>query len=208
MEAANLEQSSGHALPVFVTGRRHRGHAVRLAAATLGLLLVGWMAALVAGLVGFSPLPKLTLPGAGADRSPAVAQEGGSRPTVERNAGARASPVGAHGSPVVRGQANADAGADAGPAHSASGGGAEVASGSAVGEGPASDPPQSGGGATQPPASPGTGASPESPGNAPSFTPPANGEKSASPPRGTSANPPGQAVSVDPPGRARRPNSG
>ena len=63
MEAATLEQSSRDASPVFVAGGRHRSHAVRLAAATLGLLLAGWLTALAAGLIGFSPLPELTLPG-------------------------------------------------------------------------------------------------------------------------------------------------
>ena len=93
MEAATLEQSSGDTSPVFVAGGRHRSHAVRLAAATLGLLLAGWLAALVAGLVGFSPLPELTFPGTGAARAPAAAPEQGSRPAVERDAGTQASPV-------------------------------------------------------------------------------------------------------------------
>jgi hypothetical protein len=208
MEAANLEQSSGDTSPVFATGRRHRNHAVRLAAATLGLLLAGWLAALIAGLVGFSPLPKLTFPGADASRAPAVAPERGSGP-AERNAAARPSPVGAHASPVVRRQANTDAGLDASRATGASGAGTRVAAGQGTGEGTGSAPPQSGGGATESPPSPSPGASPASPGNGPpSFTPPASGEKSATPPRGNSADAPGEAVSVDPPGRARRPNSG
>jgi hypothetical protein len=209
MEAANLEQSSGDTSPVFATGRRHRSHAVRLAAAALGILLAGWLAALVAGLVGFSPLPKLTFPDTDGARTPAVADEGGSGPTLERDAGAHASAVAADASQVIRGQAHADAGADASRATTPSGSVARVAPGQGVGEATGSAPPQSGGGATESPPSPSPGASPASPGNGPpSFTPPASGEKSATPPRGNSADAPGQAVSVDPPGRARRPNSG
>ena len=77
MPAATLEQSSRDTSPVFVAGGRRRNHAVRLAAATLGLLLAGWLAALAAGLVGFSPLPKLTLPGTGsAQTAPAPPEQG------------------------------------------------------------------------------------------------------------------------------------
>ena len=56
-------------LPVFVTAGRHRHHAVRLAAATVGLLLAGWLAALLVGLVGFAPLGELPLPGSGHGQS-------------------------------------------------------------------------------------------------------------------------------------------
>jgi hypothetical protein len=207
MEAATLEQSSGDTSPVFVTGRRHRSHAVRLAATTLGVLLACWLAALVAGLVGFSPLPELTLPGTGDARAPAVAPDGGSM-RAEGDAGAHASPVAAR-SEAGGGQVNADASGGAGSAPGASGHGAQVASGQFVGEGAGSAPAQGGGGAAQAPASPGTAEDPASSGNGPpSFTPRASGEKSASPPRGNSAGAPGQTVSVDPPGAATRPNSG
>lgn len=207
MEAATLEQTSGDTSPVFVTGRRHRSHAVRLAAAALGLLLAGWLAALVAGLVGFSPLPELTFPGTGAARAPAVAPEQGSRLEVERQVGGHASPR-ASRSERGGGQANTGAGAGVTNAPSASGSGVGVASGQAAGEGTGSAPPDSGGSAAQAPPSPGTAASPASSGNAPLFTPPASGEKSASPPRGNSAEAPGGTVSTDPPGRAARPQSG
>jgi hypothetical protein len=59
MPAATLENSSNDRAPVFVSGGRRRTHAVRVAAATLGLLLAGWMVALAGGLIGFSPLPEL-----------------------------------------------------------------------------------------------------------------------------------------------------
>src|SRR5688572_30401932 len=122
MEAATLEQSSGDTRPVFVTGRRHRSHAVGLAAATVGLLLVGWLAALIVGLAGFSPLPELTFPGTGAARAPAVTPDRVSSPAAKGDAGAQAAPVAAR---PERGGGQANAGADKGAniAPSASGGG-------------------------------------------------------------------------------------
>ncbi len=214
MEASTLEQSSGDASPVFVAGGRHRSHAVRLAAATLGLLLAVWLAALVAGLVGFSPLPKLTFPGTGAARAPATAPEQGSRPAVERDAGTHASPVASRPERGV-GQVNAHASAGASGSPRASGGRTGVASGQTAGGNSGTTSPGSGGdappapsGGDAPPAPSGGAASPSSSGRPPSFTPPASGEKSASPPRGNSADAPGRAVSADPPGRAARPHSG
>ena len=61
MEQRPSNNRLGTPSPVFVAGGHRRAHAVRLAAATLGLLLAGWLAALAASLVGFSPLPELTL---------------------------------------------------------------------------------------------------------------------------------------------------
>ena len=207
MEAANLEQSSADASPVFVTGGRRRNHAVRLAAAALGLLLAGWLAALAAGLVGLSPLPELTLPGTGAARAPAVAPDGVSRPAAEGDAGARAAPVVA---PPARGGGPLNA--QANPVASSGPGGPATAAGSAgaqaAGGGAESTPPDSAGDAPQAPTPSGDTPSPASSGHPPSFTPPASGEKSASPARGNSADAPGRAVSADPPGRATRPPQG
>ena len=204
MEAATLEQSSGETSPVFVTGGRHRSHAVRLAAAALGLLLAGWLTALVAGLVGFSPLPELTFPGTGAARTPAVVPAQAPKPAAARDAGAQASPIASHAA-RGGGQPN-DGGASSAPG--ASGASAGVAGGQAPGGGTGSTSPDSGGNAPQAPAPSGGAASPSSSGHPPSFTPPASGEKSASPPRGNSADAPGSAVSADPPGGAARPHSG
>ena len=207
MEASTLEQSSGDASPVFVAGGRHRSHAVRLAAAALGLLLAGWLTALVAGLVGFSPLPKLTFPGTGAAPAPATAPEQGSRPVVEPDAGTRASPGASRPEPGV-GQLNAEASAGASGAPRASGSSAGAPSGQAAGGGTGATSPDAGGDAPPAPAPSGGAASPSGSGHQPSFTPPASGEKSASPPRGNSADAPGSAVSADPPGGAARPRSG
>ena len=66
---------------------------VRLAAATLGLLLAGWLAALAAGLIGFSPLPELTLPGTGSAQTAPAPPEPGAQPARERGASAHASPI-------------------------------------------------------------------------------------------------------------------
>src|SRR6266516_8127828 len=92
MPAGTLEQPSTDALPVFVAGGRLRNHAVRLAAGTLGLLLVAWLVALAAGLMGFSPLPKLTLPGTGTGQTTTPPDQA-SQPGTERDAGASASPI-------------------------------------------------------------------------------------------------------------------
>ncbi|MEK6327117.1 MAG: hypothetical protein AABM66_06285, partial [Actinomycetota bacterium] len=75
MRTATLEQSSRDTSPVFVAGGHRRTHAVRLAAASLGLLLAGWLVALAAGLAGFSPLPELTLPGRGGQAAPAPPEQ-------------------------------------------------------------------------------------------------------------------------------------
>ena len=79
MPAAILEQSSEPTSPVFVAGGRRRNLGVRLIAAALGLLLAGWLAALAAGLIGFSPLPELALPGTGNGQTAAAAPEQGAR---------------------------------------------------------------------------------------------------------------------------------
>jgi hypothetical protein len=64
---ATLDAASADALPIFVAGGRLRHHAVRMAAGALALLLAAWLAALTAGLIGLSPLPKLGFP-SGSDR--------------------------------------------------------------------------------------------------------------------------------------------
>src|SRR3954452_14575326 len=91
MPAATLENSSKDGAAVFVSGRRHRTHAVRMAAATLGLLLAGWLVALAGGLIGFSPLPELRLSGTGAARE--APADRASQPGAERGANVNASPI-------------------------------------------------------------------------------------------------------------------
>ncbi len=206
MPAATLENSSNDRAPVFVSGRRRRAHAVRVAAATLGVLLAGWLVALAGGLIGFSPLPELRLPGTGAART--APADGASQPGVESDANVNASPIarvpasGHH--ETSRAQSNATVSASGG---GAAGGGSGAGS---VGGGTSSTSPNPAGGSAQPqPATP----APSTPahassGNPPSFAPPASGEKSASPPRGNSANARGTTVSADPPGKAARPHSG
>jgi hypothetical protein len=199
MEAGTLEQPSTDALPVFVAGGRRRNHAVRLAAATLGLLLAAWLVALAAGLMGFSPLPKLTLPGAGTAQTPPPDQA--SQPWTERGAGASAAPVAARpargGGEVSAARSAATRGASASLTRTAGGGSASTSpdTGGSIGQSPS----------TGPAAGTGTQASSE---HSPSFTPPVSGEKSADPPRGTSASAPGRTVSAAPPGKVTRPHSG
>jgi hypothetical protein len=206
MPAATLENSSNDRAPVFVSGGRRRTHAVRVAAATLGLLLAGWLFALAGGLIGFSPLPELALPGTDAART--APADRASQPGVERDANVNASPIArvpASGhNETSRAQSSATASADG---SGTAGGGSGAGS---VGGGTSSTAPNIGGGSAQPqPTTPAPATPPHaSSGNPPSFAPPASGEKSASPPRGNSANAPGGTVSADPPGKATRPHSG
>ena len=185
-------------MPVFVAGGRHRNHAVRLAVATLGLLLAGWLTALAAGLIGFSPLPELTLSGTGSAQSAPAPPDQGPQPAREGDAGADASPI------VSRA-----AGSSAPDASGSGIGGAAGQTGSGGGA-TGSTSPESGGGAPQSQTTPPAGgtATRASSGNTPSFTPPTSGENSASPPRGDSANAPGKTITADPPGRATRADSG
>jgi hypothetical protein len=198
MPAATIEQSSNDTSPVFVAGGRHRNHAVRLAAGTLGLLLAGWLTALAAGLIGFSPLPELTLPGAGSAQSAQAPPDQGPQPAQERDASADASSI-----------ASRAAGSSAPDASGSGTGGAAGQTGSGGGA-TGSTSPDSGGGAPQSQTTaPAAGtATPTSSGSPPSFTPPTSGENSASPPRGDSANAPGKTISADPPGRATHTHSG
>jgi hypothetical protein len=203
MPAATLENSSNDRAPVFVSGGRRRTHAVRVAAATLGLLLAGWLVALAGGLIGFSPLPALRLPGTGAAREApadrASQSSVGSDANVNASAVARV-PASGHDE-TSRAQGSATA--------SASGGGAGRGASGAGSVGGGTSPNPAGGSAQPQPTAPAP-ATPAhaSSGNPPSFAPPASGEKSASPPRGNSANAPGRTVSADPPGKATRPHSG
>lgn len=200
MPAGTIEQSSKDTMPVFVAGGRHRNHAVRLAAATLGLLLAVWLTALAAGLIGFSPLPELTLPGTGSAQSTPAPPDQGLQPAREGDASAHASRI-----------ASSPAGGD--EVGSAAGSSAPDASGGAASQtgrgGTGSTSPGSGGGAPQSQTTPPAGgtATATSSGNPPSFTPPTSGEKSASPPRGDSANATGKTI-ADPPGRATPADSG
>ena len=206
MPAATLEQSSKDTSPVFVAGGRRRNHAVRLAAATLGLLLAGWLTALAAGLIGFSPLPELTLPGTGSAQSaPAPPEQGPSRRgsatrqrsrVADRFASGAGRRQGERGGAAARRTPRA-----AGPGGAAGQAGKRrrhrIDARRTAGAAPRS---------RSRPRPPAATATPASSGNPPSFTPPASGEKSASPPRGNSANAPGSdRISADPPGRAARP---
>jgi len=207
MPAATIDQSSKEAMPVFVAGGRYRNQAVRLAAATLGLLFAGWLTALAAGLIGFSPLPELTLPSTGNTQSAPARPDQGPQLARERDASAHASPI---ASGRAGGDGNVSAAGSGAPDASGSGpGGAAGQTGSGRG-GTGSTSPGSGGAAPQSQTTPPAGgtATPASSGNSPSFTPPTSGEKSASPPRGDSATAPGATISADPPGRTTRADSG
>jgi hypothetical protein len=205
MPAATIEQSSKDTTPVFVAGGRHRNHAARLAAATLGLLLAGWLAALAAGLIGFSPLPELTLPGTGSAQSAPSPPDQGPQQARERDASAHASPI---ASRPAGGDGNVSAAGSSAPDASGSGSGGAAGQTGAGGGGAGSTSP--GGGVPQSQTTPPAGgtATPASSGDPPSFTPPVSGEKSASPPRGGSANAQGKTIPADPPGRATRADSG
>jgi hypothetical protein len=207
MPAAIFEHSSSdeHA-PVFVADGRRRHHAVRLAAATLGLLLAGWLAALVGGLVGFAPLPELALPGTGqreAPPAPPHLQSGGIDTELKGSAeqAVALTPRGASTS----GQSSATR-------TSASGSGAASEGIAPGGDGTPSPTVGNGGGtgSAQPqPAAPGA----STPADANTrhgrwFTPPVSGQQSATPPRGKSADAPGATISGDPPSEATRPHSG
>jgi len=206
MPAATLEQSSKDTSPVFVAGGRRRNHAVRLAAATVGLFFAGWLVALAAGLIGFSPLPELALPGTGDAQTGPASPGQGSQPAGEREADAHASSIASR--PERGGE---QVGAAASRSARASGAGTGFAEGQAgsAGSGAGSPSPGTGGAPPSQTTPPATGhPTPASSGHAPSFTPPASGEKSASPPRGDSANAPGKTISGDPPGRATHAHSG
>lgn len=212
MPAATIEQSSNDTTPVFVAGGRHRNHAVRLAAAILGLLLAGWLTALAAGLIGFSPLPELTLPGTGSAQTAPAPPDQGAQPARVRDAMAHASPIAsrqAEGDDEVSAAGRGAPEVSSGPPGSGTGGATGLAGSGRRGTGSTS--PVSGGASPSPTTPPSGGpAPPASPGNPPSFTPPASGGKSANPPRGNSANAPGRTISADPPGKATRtrPHSG
>ena len=204
MPAAILEQSSEPTSPVFVAGGRRRNLGVRLIAAALGLLLAGWLAALAAGLIGFSPLPELALPGTGNGQTAPAAPEQGPGAAGERTAAS------AHGPSIASrpgGEEVSAAGRRApdGSGSGTSGGGIGNGEGSVTG----STPPETGVGPPQSQTTPPAGhhPTPASSGNPPSFTPPAGGEKSANPPRGNSANAPGRANSAGPPGSASSANA-
>jgi hypothetical protein len=194
-------------MPVFVAGGRHRNHAVRLAVATLGLLLAGWLTALAAGLIGFSPLPELTLSGTGSAQSAPAPPDQGPQPASQRDAGAHASPI---ASRPAGGDDKVSTAGNSAPDASGSGTGGAAGQTGSGGGGTGSASPGSGAGAPQSQTTPPAGgtATPTSSGNPPSFTPPTSGENSASPPRVDSANAPGTTITADPPGRATRADSG
>jgi hypothetical protein len=207
MPAATIEQSSKDTSPVFVAGARHRNHAVRLVAASLGLLLAGWLAALAAGLIGFSPLPELKLPVTGSAQSAPAPPDQGPQPARERDASAHASPI---ASRPAGGDDKVSAVGNSAPDASASGTAGAAGQAGSAGGGTGSTSPDNGGDTPQSQPTPPAGrpATPASSGNTPPFTPPASGEKSANPPRDKSANAPGKTITADPPGRATRAHSG
>jgi hypothetical protein len=209
MPAATLEQTSGDRTPVFVSDGHRRTHAVRVGGAGLGLLLAAWLVALAAGLVGFTPLPELALPGTGAARTAPAPTDRASQPGAERNAGRHASPIARRasaGGGTSSAKGGSAANASGGRTLGATGGGAQT--GSVRNGTPSASPSGTGSSQPQPTGpSPGTAAHGGS-GSPPSFTPPASGAKSADPPRGDSADAPGSTVSSDPPGKATRTHSG
>ena len=204
MPAATLEQSSKDTSPVFVAGGRRRNHAVRLAAATVGLFFAGWLVALAAGLIGFSPLPELALPGTGGAQTGPASPGLGSQPAGEREADAHVSSIASR--PERGGE---QAGSATSRSARASGTGTGFAGGQAgsAGSGAGSPSPGTGGAPPSQTTPPAAGhPTPASSGHAPSFTPPASGEKSATPPRGNSANAPGRVNSVNTLGKSNSAN--
>jgi hypothetical protein len=205
MRAATLDQPSKDTAPVFVAGGRHRSHAVRLAAIALGLLLAGWLAAIAAGLIGFSSLPELTLsrPG-GAGTAPAPSHH--VTRTMDHDAGgAQASPAAsraARGSGQTSGASSTDPASRSGETQEAG------RQGGSVGGGPPSPGGVSAAPQPHPTSPPGGAAAPDKPGQPPSFTPRASGEQAANPPRGSSSSAPRRTISADPPGKATGSPSG
>jgi hypothetical protein len=189
---------------VFVAGGRHRSHAVRLAAIALGLLLAGWLAAIAAGLIGFSALPELTLSRPGGAGTPPAPPHHVIRPMAHDAGGAQASPA---ASRQARGSVQATAGsaADLGGAGETQQTGGNSGS---VGGGPPSPGGVSAAPQPHPTSPPGGATAPDEPGQPPSFTPRASGEQAASPPRGSSSSAPGNTTSADPPGKATGSPSG
>jgi hypothetical protein len=201
------EGSTTNPIPVFVAEGRRRHHAVRLAGATLGLLLAGWVAALAVGLIGLAPLPAISLPGAN-QAKPA--------PVVPPNAGA-SHPQVTNGPPVaareVEGQrarssaapSSTDGKTSASPTGAVATGTAGSTSGSS---GSVSSTPATtgtGGGSTAPPSGTG-GTAHANPGSQPSWTPPASGTQSATPPRGKSSSAPGASISATTLGLTQQPS--
>ena len=157
MPAATLEHSSKDHAPVFVSGGRRRTRAVRVAGATLGLLLAGWLGALAGGLIGFSPLPKLALPGAGTART--APSDRASQPAAKRDTNVNASPIArvpasSGHNEASRAQSSASPGASGGgPGGGGSGAGGSGAGGSGAGSvegGASSTSPNTGSGSAPP----------------------------------------------------------
>jgi hypothetical protein len=208
MPAGALEHSDMDQLPVFVAVGQRRRHAAKFIAPAFGLLLLGWVVALAAGLVGFSPLPKLPIPGTEPTRSaPKVMDPASGRGAAAGQASAASAQSKAFGSsPGKRGTS------DSKPASRSVVTQPESEAGGAPG-GHASPSVSGGGGTTSPqPTKPPTPTndppSQPSSGHPPSFTPPATGDQSAAPPRGNSAGAPGRAISADPPGKRATPHPG
>ncbi len=196
MEARTVQQAStAEQLPVFVADGRRRNRAVRLLAATAGLLLAGWLAALAAGLVGLAPLPRLALPGAGqgdAISAPQHPVAGGVGGRSIRTSLLAPGTAGAMGSASQTGGSQS---ATAGQAASQSNGAGSAASRSrATGLGATRSTAAQSQTTPQPAAGSSTQTSSGSP---PSYTPPASGDQSATPPHGNSASAPGATTSAD-----------
>ena len=186
--------------PVFVAEDRRRHYAVRLAIAGFGLCLMAWLAALVAGLAGFSPLPELGLPGGeshpAAHNAPAITPPVAGHAAPRGLAGtARAGNRASGGEP---GSVARTAGANPGGSAGSTADAARAGSGSTSGGGSTQAAPTSSGSGT----SVGTGTTHTNSGNSPSFTPKESGTRNATPPRGSSSSAPGQATAQTPQGMA------
>jgi hypothetical protein len=160
--------SSTDGLPIFVASGRGRKHAVRLAATTVGVLLAAWLAALAAGLIGFAPLPQLTLPAADHGdaiptvRSPRIGESLVARASAKR-AGGLQSKVRRE---AKRGHAGSRPPSTAGRAPGTTGGGGTAGSNAGTSSAAAPAPTGPAGAATNPTPSP----VPTSPGGQPSTT--------------------------------------
>jgi hypothetical protein len=212
------EGTTTNPIPVFVAEGRGRHHAVRVAGGTLGLLLAGWLAALAAGLIGFAPLPAISLPGVNQAKPAPVAQPG-TRAThssvtngppsaasvgdsrAERSNAAPSSAGGKASASHSGAVATGIAGSTSGPSGSVS----STPTTTGTGGGSTAPPSGTGGGSSTPPSGTG-GASQSNPGTEPSWTPPASGTQSATPPRGKSSSAPGASISAPTLGLTQQPS--
>ncbi len=192
--------SSGSEAQIFVASGPARHVAMRVAASVLALMLVAWLAAVGTGVIGFGPLPRISLSGGG---DPEAGQ--GGAPASARGQARQAAAEAASASGWAQAGARGATGAGGSPAAVSRAPGSRAASTpSAAGSTSVSGTGSGGNGGTLSTTS-GNEASGSTSGSvhaqatdhAPAFTPPSTGER-AEPVRGRSASAPGQAKASQP----------